>query len=53
MTPLLALLAIAPAHPGIQWFTRLDQGLAEARRTGMPVFLMSAAPQCAEVPGNW
>lgn len=40
-------------QPGIQWFTQVEQGLAEAKRTGRPIFLMSAAPQCAEVPGNW
>jgi hypothetical protein len=38
---------------GIQWFTRLKDGLAEARRTGRPILYLSAAPSCGGVPGVW
>ena len=38
---------------GIQWFTRLKDGLAEARRTGKPILYLSAAPSCGGVPGVW
>jgi len=38
---------------GIQWFTRLKDGLAEARRTGRPILFVSAAPSCGGVPGTW
>lgn len=39
--------------PGIAWFGKWDDALAEAKRTGKPIFLMSAAPQCTGVPGMW
>lgn len=38
---------------GIQWFATLDSGLQEARRTGQPILLVSAAPHCAGVSGIW
>ena len=38
---------------GIQWFATLDSGLAEAKRTGRPIFFVSAAPSCAGVSGIW
>lgn len=38
---------------GIQWFTRLKDGLAEAKRTGKPILFLSAAPSCGGVPGVW
>jgi Spy/CpxP family protein refolding chaperone len=37
----------------IQWFATLDSGLKEARRSGRPILLVSAAPHCAGVPGVW
>ncbi len=37
----------------IAWFTDWDQARAEAERTGRPIFLMSAAPRCHDVPGLW
>lgn len=37
----------------IVWFANVDQGLAEAQRTGKPILLVSAAPHCAGVPGVW
>ncbi len=38
---------------GIQWFPRLKDGLAEAKRTGRPILFLSAAPSCGGVPGVW
>lgn len=37
--------------PGIAWYGRLDDGLAEAKRSNRPIFFMSAASQCGGVPG--
>lgn len=45
--------AYKPDAQGIQWFATLDSGLQEARRTGKPILLVSAAPHCAGVPGIW
>ena len=42
-----------PQEPGIAWFGTWAGGLAEAERTGRPILLMSAAPQCHGVPGMW
>jgi hypothetical protein len=38
---------------GIAWFTSLDAGLKEARRSGRPILFVSAAPHCAGVSGIW
>jgi hypothetical protein len=38
---------------GIQWFTTLEAGRAEAARTGRAILLVSAAPHCAGVSGIW
>jgi hypothetical protein len=38
---------------GIQWFSTLESGRAEATRTGKPILLVSAAPHCAGVSGIW
>lgn len=43
----------APTAPGIAWFGRWDDAKAEAERTGRPILLMSAAPQCSGAPGVW
>ncbi len=45
--------AVALSPPGIQWFTELKEGLAEAARTGRPILFVSAAPSCGGIPGNW
>ena len=37
----------------IQWFGTWEQGLTEARRTGRPILLTSAAPQCQGISGFW
>ena len=39
--------------PKIAWYGQLRDGLAEAKRSNRPVFLVSAAPQCEAVPGIW
>ncbi len=39
--------------PGIAWFGRVEDARAEASRTGRPILLMSAAPQCSGAPGMW
>lgn len=45
---------IAPqTEPQIAWFGRWEQAAAEAKRSGRPILLMSAAPQCQQVPGIW
>jgi hypothetical protein len=38
---------------GIVWYGVLDDGIAEAKASGKPIMLLSAAPQCAGVPGMW
>ncbi len=37
----------------IAWHGTWQAGLAEAERTGKPILLVSAAPQCHNVPGVW
>jgi len=37
----------------IAWFATLASGLAEAERSGRPILLTSAAPQCEGVSGMW
>ena len=37
----------------IAWHGTWQGGLAEAQRTGKPIMLVSAAPQCHSVPGVW
>jgi len=37
----------------IAWHGTWKGGLAEAARTGKPILLLSAAPQCHSVPGVW
>lgn len=39
--------------PGIAWIPTWNQGIEEARHTGKPMLVMSAAPQCHNVPGVW
>ena len=38
---------------GIAWYGILKDGLAEAKRTGKPILLITAAAQCGGVPGMW
>ena len=37
----------------IAWHGTWKGGLAEAKRTGKPIMLVSAVPQCHSVPGVW
>ena len=38
---------------GIMWYGMLQDGLDEAKRTGKPILLITAAAQCGSVPGMW
>ncbi len=38
---------------GVAWFGTWEGALSEASRTGKPILLLSAAPQCRGVPGIW
>ena len=40
-------------HGKIAWHGTWKGGLAEAQRTGKPIMLVSAVPQCHSVPGVW
>jgi len=40
-------------EPRVAWYGTLDAGLAEAKRSGRPILLISGAPQCLGVPGIW
>lgn len=41
-------------HPkGIAWIGTWEAATAEAGRTGKPILLLSAAPQCRGIPGVW
>ncbi|MEZ4545988.1 MAG: hypothetical protein R3C24_19090 [Cyanobacteriota/Melainabacteria group bacterium] len=50
-------IAIKPTNAaneaGIGWIPTWKQGIAEANRTKKPILLVSAAPQCGGVPGEW
>ena len=49
-----AVQAEETADPGkIAWYATWDRGLAEAKRTGRPILLVSAAPHCRNVSGLW
>lgn len=39
--------------PRIAWYGTLESGLAEAKRSGRPILLVSAAPHCTGVSGIW
>ena len=42
------------SHPeGIAWIGTWKNASAEALRTGKPILLLSAAPQCRGIPGIW
>jgi hypothetical protein len=41
------------APSAIQWFASLESGFKEAKRSGRPILLVSAAPHCAGIPGTW
>ena len=37
----------------IAWYGTLEAARAEAKRTGKPILLVSAAPHCGTTPGVW
>ena len=37
----------------VQWFGTWEGAKAEAKRTGKPILLLSAAPQCHGISGVW
>ena len=39
--------------PRIAWFATWEGARAEARRTGRPILLVSAAPHCHNISGLW
>ena len=45
--------AIKDKAKKIAWHGTWKGGLVEAKRTGKPIMLVSAAPQCHSVPGVW
>ena len=45
--------AAPPPPASIQWFGTWKQGAAEALRTGRPILLLAAAPQCHGISGIW
>ena len=52
--PCLAQESASPATiDKIAWHGTWQGGLAEAKRTGNPILLVSAVPQCHSVPGVW
>ena len=54
MGGLVQLLAAEPnPAPRIAWHGNLAEGLAEARRSGRPILLVSGAPACLGIPGVW
>ena len=45
--------AFADDTEKVIWYGTLDGGLAEAKRSGRPIILLSAAPHCQAVSGIW
>ncbi len=47
----------ASPHPigaeGVVWYSTWDTALAEAKRSGRPIFFMAAAHQCGSVSGTF
>jgi len=43
----------AEASEGIGWIPTWKQAQEQAAKTGKPILLMAAAPQCGGVPGMW
>lgn len=47
----------ASPHPigaeGVVWYSTWDTALAEAERSGRPIFFMAAAHQCGSVSGTF
>ena len=43
----------AQATARIAWYGTWEGGLSEAKRSGRPILLVSAAPHCHDVAGIW
>jgi hypothetical protein len=45
----------SPGHypAGVVWWGTWEGATGEARRSGKPILLLSAAPQCHGIPGIW
>lgn len=41
------------APPRIAWYSTLELGLEEAKRSNRPILFTSAAPSCLGVSGIW
>ncbi len=52
---LLGQLQFASADDSAKviWYSTLESGLAEAKRSVRPILLISAAPHCTGVSGIW
>ena len=53
MASLAAVNAEEKSPSRIAWYGDLEAGLAEAKRSGRPILLVSGAPHCLGVPGVW
>lgn len=57
ITMMLGFASLAAADNNapqrIAWFGTLKSGLEEAKQSGRPVLLISAAPACLGVSGIW
>ena len=49
----LATASAALVQEQIAWFGTLESAQVEAKRTGKPIFLLAARPECRGVPGFW
>ncbi len=49
----MANFAHADDQERVIWYGTLDGGLSEAKRSGRPIILLSAAPHCQAVSGVW
>ena len=49
--PSIGQSQLDPGASGIDWYTTLETGLAEAKRSGRPIMFMAAATQCSGVSG--
>jgi hypothetical protein len=49
----MLILTLLLQDDRIAWFGTWEEGLAEAQRTGRPILIVSAAPQCHNISGLW
>ncbi|MHC4938501.1 MAG: hypothetical protein ACYTHK_05995 [Planctomycetota bacterium] len=53
LLPLLFVASMAAAGEKITWYGTWERAKADAARLNRPILLLSAAPQCRNVPGKW